>query len=172
MDDDRINFLVSNLHNIYVGNDYSQRNDGGSISLANLDAYANLHFPLCMRHTYNMLKQDHHLKHSARLQLGLFLKAVGLKFDDAMTFWREEFTKKIDHNAFEKVYAYNVKHMYGKVGCMTDYSAYSCLKIIQDNVGPGDHHGCPFKHWDSSVLKSKLTEFGMGTDCNVKIISV
>ena len=43
---------------------------------------------------YTALKTHHHLKHWGRQQLGLFLKGIGLTLEDALTFWRTEFTKK------------------------------------------------------------------------------
>lgn len=81
-----------------------------------------------------------------------------------MQFWREEFTKIIDGNDFEKRYAYSINHAYGKVGRMQSYSGYSCIKIITENVGPGEHNGCPFKHWDASFLKQKLFEYGVNSE--------
>ena len=33
--------------------------------------------------------------------------------DEALKFWKDEFTKKIDNDKFEKNYAYNVRHMFG-----------------------------------------------------------
>lgn len=81
-----------------------------------------------------------------------------------MNFWREEFTKIMDGNQFEKQYAYGIKHSYGKVGRMLSYSAHSCVKIITENVGPGEQHGCPFKHWDAAFLKQKLHEYGLQRD--------
>ena len=33
--------------------------------------------------------------------------------DEAMKFWKDEFTKKIDGDKFEKNYSYNVRHMFG-----------------------------------------------------------
>jgi hypothetical protein len=39
-----------------------------------IDDIAKKHFPPCMRHLYERLKADRHLKHFGRLQLGLFLK--------------------------------------------------------------------------------------------------
>ncbi|XP_057759482.1 putative disease resistance RPP13-like protein 1 isoform X2 [Arachis stenosperma] len=53
----------------------------------------------------HQLREDHHLKHAGRMQLGLFLKGVGLNVDDSLAFWREEFSKK-------------------------DYTPYCCQKII------------------------------------------
>lgn len=163
MDDDRINFLIGNLHNIYTGKDYGQVNSA-KVSLSSLDLYARDHFPLCMKYVYGILKSNHHLKHESRLQLGLFLKGIGLTYEDSLAFWRNEFTKKMDSEKFEKGYVYNIKHTYGLVGQRTNYSAYSCIKIISTNVGPGEHHGCPYKHWDPIVLKGKLNELGMSSE--------
>ncbi len=50
-------------------------------------------FPLCMRTMQDALQNKHHLKHGSRLQYGLFLKGIGLTLDEAMLFWRAEFTK-------------------------------------------------------------------------------
>lgn len=81
-----------------------------------------------------------------------------------MDFWRQEFTKIMDGDKFEKSYSYNIRYNYGKVGNRTDYSPYSCHKIIMNNVGPGEHHGCPFRHWDLPILKQKLVEYGISSE--------
>nr|CAH7752526.1 unnamed protein product [Callosobruchus chinensis] len=164
MDDDRINSLLSNLHNMYTGKSYVDEGDTEHIDPAHLDPYSKKHYPLCMRHLHEVLRSQHHLKHKGRLTYGLFLKAIGLSYEDAMEFWRQEFTKKMDLDKFEKQYTYNIKHSYGKVGNMTNYSPYSCVKIITDSIGPGEHHGCPFKHWDATVVKQKLVEHGVGAE--------
>jgi len=31
------------------------------------------------------------------------------------------------------------------------------MKIINASVGPGENHGCPFKHFDAAVLRQKMT---------------
>jgi len=51
-------------------------------SLEDLKLLSGKSFPLCMRQSYRALKKDHHLKHGARQQLGLFLK--GVKFVDLL----------------------------------------------------------------------------------------
>lgn len=50
-------------------------------------------FPLCMRQLHAKLRQDHKLRHSARLQYALFLKGIGVTLEDIMTMWREEWAK-------------------------------------------------------------------------------
>lgn len=172
LDDDRLNNLIETLHHTYTGNSYATQNDKNSINIANLDRYSRTHFPLCMRHIHEMLRANHHLKHFCRMQYGLFIKGIGVTFEDAMTFWREEFTKKMDGNQFEKQHAYNIKHQYGKVGRMLNYSPYSCMKIISTSVGPGEHHGCPFRHWDATLLKQKLNEHGISSNGTKATVSI
>ncbi|XP_029451540.1 DNA primase large subunit isoform X4 [Rhinatrema bivittatum] len=63
-------------------------------------------------------------------------------------------------DAFDKSYAYNVRHSYGKEGKRTDYTPYSCMKIILTNPpSQGDYHGCPFRHSDPELLKQKLQSY-------------
>ena len=49
-----------------------------------------------MQKLHQHLRQDHHLKHGARMQYGLFLKGIGLSLEEAMKFWRAEFSKTVD----------------------------------------------------------------------------
>jgi DNA primase large subunit len=67
---------------------------------------------------------------------------------------------------FDKQYAYSIRHNYGKEGKRTDYSPYSCIKIISGNVGPGDTHGCPFKGTDIPVLRQRLNAYGVSSAGN------
>ena len=62
-----------------------------------------------------------------------------------MRFWRMEFAPKCPNDQFEKKYAYNVRYNYGREGRKSDYTPYSCLKIISSQPGqvvplawPGD----------------------------------
>ncbi|CAH0548532.1 unnamed protein product [Brassicogethes aeneus] len=164
LDDDRINSLLSNIHNTYTGQNYTVQTDTEAINPAEIDNYSKKHFPMCMRTIHDVLRTAHHVKHFSRLQYGLFLKGIGLIYENAMEFWRQEFTKAMDQDKFDKSYLYNFKHQFGKVGNMTNYSPYSCMKIIMNNVGPGEHHGCPFKHWDPSILKTKLNDYGVNSE--------
>ncbi|XP_044268880.1 DNA primase large subunit-like [Tribolium madens] len=163
-DDERIAPLLANFHNIHTGQSYTIRQNQESVDPANLDVYSKKHFPPCMKHLHEVLRAEHHHKHKARLTYGLFLKAIGLLYEDALKFWRDEFTRKMDLNQFEKNYVYNIKHMYGLVGKRVSYSPYSCIKIITSSVGPGEHHGCPFKHWDAGLVKQKAIECGVSLE--------
>ena len=53
-------------------------------------------FPLCMQQLHSALRSNHHLRHGGRQQYGLFLKGIGLSLDEAIKFWRSEFSKIID----------------------------------------------------------------------------
>ena len=69
-----------------------------------------------------------------------------MELDDASRFWESMFTKLISHDEFQKKYAYNVRHMYGKEGARKSYTPYSCMKIIMGAAPEvGGHHGCPYK---------------------------
>lgn len=69
----------------------------------------------------------------------------------------------MEADKFEKSYVYNIKHNYGKVGSMTNYTPYSCLKVIAlPNPNPSECHGCPFKTHENQTLKTKLIGYGIG----------
>lgn len=48
---------------------------------------------------------------------------------------------------FDKAYAYSIRHMFGKEGKRTDYTPYSCMKVILSNPpSQGDYHGECSRH--------------------------
>ncbi|KAI3467733.1 hypothetical protein Pfo_024396 [Paulownia fortunei] len=159
---DRLTPIVEALSTSYLGPDYSQPKEYAEISLKDIDQVAKNSFPLCMRHLFEKLREDHHLKHGGRMQLGLFLKGVGLKLDDALAFWKAEFSRKVGAERFDKEYAYSIRHNYGKEGKRTDYTPYSCQKIISSAPGIGDHHGCPYRHFSEENLRAALSKMGVG----------
>ncbi|XP_014616834.1 PREDICTED: DNA primase large subunit-like [Polistes canadensis] len=127
-------------------------------------------YPLCMRSLHEALHVNHHLKNSGRIQYGLFLKGIGVSLEDALQFWREAFSQKIDSDKFEKQYAYSIRHIYGKEGKQTNYTPLGCNKIISNSIGPGEYHGCPFRHMDQNSLKQKLSTHGI-LDSDIKDIA-
>ncbi|XP_052757862.1 DNA primase large subunit [Galleria mellonella] len=156
--DERLVSLLKSLHQTYTGNDYT--NTKAIIPIESLDSLSVKSFPLCMRQLHEQLRMAHHLKHLGRLQYGLFLKGIGVTLEDSLRFWREEFTKIMELDKFEKQYAYNIRYNYGKEGNKKNYSPYSCLKIINSPVGAQDCSGCPYRHCDVSNLKNKLQGYG------------
>eukprot|EP00041_Stephanoeca_diplocostata_P015417 m.294251 g.294251 ORF g.294251 m.294251 type:complete len:527 (+) comp20029_c0_seq1:107-1687(+) len=165
-EDSRLLPMLSNLSKQYLGNDYS--NGAGSkaeaVSAAAVPQLAEESFPMCMRHSHTHLMENHHLKHGARMQYGLFLKGIGLSLEEALLFWRREFSKSMSMDKFEKNHAYNIRHNYGKEGKRTDYTPYSCMKIIMSNPpSTGDAHGCPFRHFDNDSLKLRMMQFKVPT---------
>lgn len=160
LEDDRFQDILKYFHTSYTGKDYSVAKDA-AIPIESLDKLSKKSFPLCMRYIHEILRAKHHLKYGGRMQYGLYLKGIGVTFEDSMLFWRQEFTKNIDLEKFEKAYAYNIKHNYGKAGSMKDYSPFSCQKIINTTVGQHDTCGCPYKTFDTPTLKNRLTGYGI-----------
>ncbi|XP_074575884.1 putative DNA primase large subunit [Curcuma longa] len=158
---DRLAPIIEALSTGYLGPDYSQPKNSAEISLKDIDRLASSSFPLCMRHLFDKLRETHHLKHGGRMQLGLFLKGVGLRLEDALLFWKSEFSQKVGAERFDKEYAYSIRHNYGKEGKRTDYTPYSCQKVISSTPSVGDHHGCPFRHFSEENLRAALTKMGV-----------
>lgn len=94
LDDDRITSFLLSVNNAYIGKDYATPTNSKDLDPILLDSHSKKHYPMCMRHIHETLKENHHLKYQCRLHYGLFLKGIGLSYEDALNFWREEFTKK------------------------------------------------------------------------------
>jgi DNA primase large subunit len=110
------------------------------------------------------LMQDSKLKHWGRLQYGLFLKGAGMSMEDSLLFFQRAFAKMVSPENFHKQYSYNIRHMYGKEGKRASYTPYNCMKIIMGQPPQaGDHHGCPYRHYDDAHLGSLLAKMQIGT---------
>lgn len=121
-----------------------------------------------MRIMHEHLTTNNHLKNTGRMQYGLFLKGIGVTMEDSIEFWRSEFTKRPDTNddKFDKKYLYHIRYNYGKEGRRVDYRPAGCNKLINDSVGPGEVHGCPYKHMDTDELTKRLAEYKIPTTGN------
>jgi DNA primase large subunit len=162
---ERLGPLLQNLTNAYLGPAFAGTDmSADRITLDQLPAVMNNSAPLCMRSSYQLLKDNHHLKHDGRQQFGLFLKGIGVTMEDSVAFWREEFMKGgKTSEQFDKQYAYNIRHSYGAEGKRTNYSPYSCVKVINATpVGDQAGHGCPYKHWDASRLHRQVVDLTRG----------
>ncbi|KDN37374.1 DNA primase, large subunit, partial [Tilletiaria anomala UBC 951] len=138
--------------------------NAGRITWNMIDVLVKRHAPMCVRNLQETLNTKHHLKHLGRLQYNLFLKELGLPIDEALVFWRKSFSLMTD-DKFNKEYRYNIRHGYGMEGGKKNYPAPSCAKILtQNQPGPQDTHGCPFRHMGTSNLQSALwTQYGVTT---------
>ena len=168
---ERLAAFLEGLASQYVGEDYSRpTTNGAKVSLGELPGIAPRSFPLCMHNMHSKLHETHHLKHSARHQLGLFLKGIRLTVEESLAYWRAQFTKKIPADKFNKEYAYNIRYNYGLEGKRQDWSAFSCGKIINSpgaNASAGEHHGCPFRNFDEGQLRAQLQLMQVtGSDAN------
>ena len=110
MKDERLQAMLLNLsnHSAIDFNLFEAKapTDADKINLADLDFYSRKSFPPCMKSLFTALRNKHHLKHYGRLQLGLFLKSLGLTMDEAYSFWKQEFCKKMDTDKFENCLLY------------------------------------------------------------------
>ncbi|KAF5828854.1 eukaryotic and archaeal DNA primase, large subunit-domain-containing protein [Dunaliella salina] len=171
--DTRLKPLVAGLSTRYLGttNYESAASRHGGVSLATLPGLAQRHFPLCMQTLMTQLRSEHHLRHTGRQQLSLFLKAIGLPLEDALIFWRQAFAPRIPPEKFDKEYAYNIRHNYGKEGARKDYSAHNCLSIIRMSGGATELHGCPYKRMDEASLRASLSRAGCDLSRMEEVVS-
>lgn len=158
--DERLVGIIKGLHNSYIGKDYTVNKDA-AIPIESLDQLSLKSFPPCMKMCHDALRSSHHAKHFGRLQYGLFLKGIGVTLEDSLRFWREEFTKLMEPDKFDKAHAYGIRYNYGKEGSRTNWSPYSCMKVITTTPGSQDVCGCPFKIWDPIELRTKLISYGV-----------
>jgi DNA primase large subunit len=131
----------------------------GNLTASSIDSVLVPHMPLCMQQIHKGLQRDGKIRHWARLQYGLFLKGAGLSMEESLRFFQAKFHALTSPDQFNKEYAYNIRHMYGKEGKRANYTPYSCTKIILGNAPPvtrEDHHGCPFRHCDDANLSRLL----------------
>lgn len=142
-------------------NDFDPSRGVDSISLNELNSSLPA-MPLCMSNMMTRLREQHHLRHSARMQLGVFLKGCGLTMDESLRFWRSEFAKgNINSEKFEKTYSYNIRHHYGKEGKRRNLTPFSCIRVINDRPGPGEHNGCPYREFEERRLMAAVKSMGV-----------
>ncbi|MBN1330205.1 MAG: hypothetical protein JXA54_12090 [Candidatus Heimdallarchaeota archaeon] len=109
-------------------------------------------FPQCMLDLYNEVMNHGHINHVERLQLGLFLKNIGMTVEEQLHFWYERAVDNIGltFDQFSNgAPGYQIKYMYGLVGGGTDYSAHKCSSIQDDSY-------CPFIHQSVKTIEDNL----------------
>ncbi|MHA1664812.1 MAG: hypothetical protein ACTSVW_03160 [Candidatus Njordarchaeales archaeon] len=116
-------------------------------------------FPLCMRILRNRLRTTGYLSHGERLQIGLFLKRLGMPLEDQMKMW---YTYAVDNlgmswDEFEKKAGYIIKHIYGLVGSKKDYEVPKCDTIITK-------YFCPYHTLQIDELREVLSNLNITTE--------
>ncbi|MHA1615951.1 MAG: hypothetical protein ACTSX9_01410 [Candidatus Njordarchaeales archaeon] len=108
-------------------------------------------WPLCMKILINRLRTSGYLTHGERLQLGLFLKKLGMSLEEQLQLWYKSAVDNfgMSWEEFERKGGYYIKHIYGLVGGRKDYEAPKCETIIAK-------YFCPFKSLSSEQLKEIL----------------
>ena len=163
----RIYPLLQHLNTCLVNDDNNNNNNNDHHTLGLTATTVQRHsryMPLCMRQLQTGLHQDGKLKHFGRLQYGLFLKGAGLSMDQALMFFQRHFSA-VTAETFGKQYAYGIRHLYGREGGKIDKKPYHCAQIIlgQAPASSGEHHGCPYKHYDATHLSALLRQLSIGT---------
>ena len=139
---------------------------------SDVDIYYKSTFPLCMYEIQKHINKYSHLMHFGRLQYTLFLKGTGLPVDECLQFFKKKYEKKTPGDKFDKMYAYNIRHSYGLEGKRSDYTPYSCSKILNmNNPNRDECHGCPFKIYSDDNLNDILNfEFKINPNDRFKIM--
>ncbi|KAJ8667963.1 hypothetical protein QAD02_009626 [Eretmocerus hayati] len=135
----------------------------GNITASNIDDEV-LNFPPCMAHLHFELRQKHRLSHYARFYYTLFLKECGMSLEEALHYWRQEYSKPHlctslcthDWNKDSKKFTYSIRHAYGLEGGRKNYKTPNCRAICDQIPGANYEGGCPFNSFDMDSLKSIL----------------
>ena len=123
---------------------------------------ARAHFPLCMEEIYNALRRKHMLKHWGRLQLGLFLKGIGLSVENNTALFLNELKQSPQEAKKANEYKYYIEHMYGRKGKKVEYTPWGCQKMAgKSTPAAGDVYGCPFQYYSDAALAKTLRNKGL-----------
>ena len=105
----------------------------GQLLSSNLNIES-LKFPPCMKHLHDVLRHKHRLSHYARFYYSLFLKECGMKLEEALEYWKKEYSKpQFNHSVCShkwqkdaRKFTYSIRHMYGLEGSRKNYRAPTC----------------------------------------------
>ena len=104
-------------------------------------------FPPCMIYLLSELEKTGRLTHTNRLQLGFFLKKIGMSVDDQLHYWYEKSVDNlnISYTEFQRTSGYQIRHLYGLEGGKKDYDVPKCSTIATS-------YFCPFVHLAPAIL--------------------
>lgn len=129
---DRLSAFLEHCSTQYMADDYAadKKTAHGEVSLAQLPMLTKRSFPLCMDHLSGKLHDNSHLKHQGRIQLGLFLKGIGLTYDESLTYWRNIFLKGMAPDKFDKEHKYNIRYNYGLEARAPLRTTCGCTRLL------------------------------------------
>jgi DNA primase large subunit len=130
--DPRLNILYQKLQNYMLTKGYNCN----KITALNIDNES-IHFPPCMMHLHLELRHKHRLSHYARFYYTLFLKECGMSLEEALVYWKYEYSKPHNCNSScihdwqtdNKKFIYSIRHMYGLEGGRKNYKCPDCYCI-------------------------------------------
>ena len=110
--------------------------------------------PPCMRFLAAKMEKERYLGDADRLQLGLFLKNIGMSLDEQLEYWWSFSVDNVgmDRSTWDRMVKPRIKHMYGEIGSRTDYKAVKC---------ENSSYFCPFMKLKQSDLTAFLAVFYM-----------
>jgi DNA primase large subunit len=110
-------------------------------------------FPPCMLHLYIEFETTGRLIHSQRLQLGFFLKRIGMTVEEQLHYWYEKSVDNVGRtfSEFKRTSGYQIRHLYGLEGGKKDYNVPQCSTIATG-------YFCPFVHFAPATLQNFLNE--------------
>lgn len=108
-------------------------------------------FPLCMSVLYSRITEEGYLSHGNRLQLGFFLKAIGMEVEEQLRFWYKFSVDDagMSWKEFKAGPGYQIRHLYGLEGSGIDYKTPKCDTII-------NRYFCPYASLSQTELKNEL----------------
>ncbi|MHA2502529.1 MAG: hypothetical protein ACXAE3_06660 [Candidatus Kariarchaeaceae archaeon] len=148
----RLRGQINDLIHRHISPKYSL-NTVGSL---NLEGTINnmILFPPCIQELLQKVDETGYLNHNQRLQLGLFLKHIGMGVDEQLRYWYERAVdnKGLSFEEFESRAGYNIRHLYGLEGSEKDYNMIACSKLQLE-------YYCTFIQRDVSGVKSMVEHY-------------
>jgi DNA primase large subunit len=119
-------------------------------------------YPPCMKYLRSKLEETGHIPHLHRLQLGIFLKSLGMDVDTQLRYWYETAIDNVNitYETFNRRAGYQIRYIYGLEGGRKDYSVPKCQTIISD-------YFCLFQNMNSKALSNTMKSL-FNTDDNDK----
>lgn len=128
-----------------------------SVSFLGLDQFDKeiKHFPPCIRIIDQMISTDMGVERPELLQIGFFLREVGMSLNDYRRYFYLRHPANRDKTWSEflssKISRYNLPHHYGKTGGGKAYLSYACKKIQLQGF-------CPFRDMKNEDIIEFVTK--------------